>query len=149
MAEETRPTFAVFDIDGVLADHRHRLGHLRGKKDWNKFFAASEKDSLSPRGAALLEEYQEQCEVVLFTGRPVKERDRTRRWLQRHGLGELRLEMRRDGDRSPSPQMKGKILRRLLEEGDVLVVVDDELAAVQTAEGLGLPTIHATWVRKR
>ena len=35
----SRP-LAVFDIDGVLADVRHRLRHVEGpRKQWDAFFA--------------------------------------------------------------------------------------------------------------
>lgn len=34
-----RKPLAVFDIDGVLADVRHRLPHVQGRpKDWDAFF---------------------------------------------------------------------------------------------------------------
>jgi phosphoglycolate phosphatase-like HAD superfamily hydrolase len=36
---------AVFDVDGVVADVRHRLRHVaHGRKNWNAFFAAAADD---------------------------------------------------------------------------------------------------------
>ena len=44
----TRP-IAVLDIDGVLADVRHRLHHLeRQPTSWSGFFAAAVSDPLLP-----------------------------------------------------------------------------------------------------
>ena len=40
-----RVPFAVFDVDGVVADVAHRLHHVaRRPKDWRRFFAAAPKD---------------------------------------------------------------------------------------------------------
>src|SRR5659263_561226 len=48
-----RKPLAVFDIDGVLADVRHRLPHVQARpKDWDAFFAAIGKDPVLPDGLA-------------------------------------------------------------------------------------------------
>ena len=43
---------AVIDLDGVIADVRHRLHHLKAKpKDWDAFFAAAARhDEAHPEG---------------------------------------------------------------------------------------------------
>ena len=47
------PMVAVVDIDGVVADVRHRLHHVTGRpKDWRSFFAAAADDGLLGRGRA-------------------------------------------------------------------------------------------------
>src|SRR5664280_1362634 len=52
-----RKPLAVFDIDGVLADVRHRLPHVQSRpKDWDAFFAAIGKDPVLPDGLALAQE---------------------------------------------------------------------------------------------
>ena len=43
---------AVFDIDGVVADVRHRLHHLERRR-WLRFFEAADEDTVLPEGAAL------------------------------------------------------------------------------------------------
>ena len=49
----TRP-LAVFDIDGVLADVRHRLRHVEQRpKDWDAFFAAEPDDPTLVAGIAM------------------------------------------------------------------------------------------------
>ena len=45
---------AVFDIDGVVADVRHRLHHLERHRSWHAFFAAAADDPLLPEGARLV-----------------------------------------------------------------------------------------------
>ena len=69
-ADGPRP-LAVFDIDGVLADVRHRLHHVdRRPKDWDAFFAAAVDDPPLAEGVALARASADDCEVVYVTGRP-------------------------------------------------------------------------------
>jgi phosphoserine phosphatase len=68
-------TYAVVDIDGVVADVRHRLSFLdRRPKDWAGFFDAASLDPLLPEGAAMVGELTKRGHTVVWlTGRP--ERD--------------------------------------------------------------------------
>jgi hypothetical protein len=67
----TARPLAVFDIDGVLADVRHRLRFVeRRPKDWDAFFAAAVDDPPLEQGVALARASAEDCEVVYVTGRP-------------------------------------------------------------------------------
>ena len=61
---------AVFDIDGVVADVRHRLHHLERRRAWLRFFDAADEDTLLPEGAALVGELARAHEIVWLTGRP-------------------------------------------------------------------------------
>ena len=55
--QPTLPSVVVFDVDGVLADVRHRLRHVERKpKDWPAFFAAMGDDAPLPEGVALARE---------------------------------------------------------------------------------------------
>ena len=64
-------SLAVFDIDGVLADVRHRLHHLQVRPQrWEAFFSAADRDPLLPDGAARLRAAQVEHDVVYLTGRP-------------------------------------------------------------------------------
>ena len=66
---DDRP-LTIVDIDGVLADMRHRLHHLHGpRKDWRAFFAAARHDEPHPEGLAVVERLREDHERVFLTGR--------------------------------------------------------------------------------
>jgi len=74
--------WAVFDIDGVLADVRHRLHHLRRTPtDWRGFFSAADADPPLPEGVALLRRQSRHHPVAYVTGRPEFLRRVTRTWL--------------------------------------------------------------------
>ena len=52
---DDRP-LAFVDLDGVLADVRHRLHHLTGRrKDWDAFFDAAGQDPSHPEGKAVVD----------------------------------------------------------------------------------------------
>src|SRR5438046_4436126 len=83
---EERPV-AVFDVDGVVADVRHRLHHLsRRPKNWGAFFAAAGRDPVLDAGVQLAREYATGHRLVWLTGRPEHLRPVTEHWLTRHGL---------------------------------------------------------------
>ena len=49
--------WAVLDIDGVLADVRHRLHHLDGaRRDWGAFFAGMDADPVLAPGREVAQE---------------------------------------------------------------------------------------------
>src|SRR3954453_14131912 len=91
---EDRP-IAVIDLDGVVADVRHRLHHLDAKPlDWDAFLAAIPDDPVLAEGRAVLVRLAPDHEVVYLTGRPERTRAATEAWLRRHRLPKGRLIMR-------------------------------------------------------
>lgn len=141
------PPLAVFDVDGVLADVRHRLSHLeRRPKDWERFFSAAVDDPPLPQGLAMAAEAAKECEVVYVTGRPERCRTDTLDWFRRHGLPEGHLHMRADRDRSPARVGKPQWLARAARGRVVAFVVDDDLAVCDAYEAHGHRVIRATWM---
>lgn len=143
--EELLPLAAV-DLDGVVADVRHRLHHLEGRvADWESFFAAAVDDPPHDEGLAVVAHLDVDHEVVYLTGRPESCRDDTERWLEAHGIGGHRLVMRPAGVRRPAAELKRALLAEIASGREVAVVVDDDplvLAAMAEAE---IPTFHAAW----
>ena len=145
-ADEVRP-LAVFDVDGVLADVRHRVHHVeRRPKDWDAFFAAAVDDPPLEQGLALARASAQDCEVVYVTGRPERCRRDTLDWFRRHGLPEGRLVMRDPGDRRPARFAKPQLLRRLARGRVVAVVVDDDEQVCAAYEAAGWRVLRATWM---
>jgi hypothetical protein len=146
-AQRGRRPYAVVDLDGTLADVRHRLAHLlRRPKDWEAFFAAAPADALLPEGAAVLAQLRATCELVYLTGRPERCRSDTLAWLARHGLPPGSLHMRRGGDRRPARVTKLEVLRSLARQRPVAVLVDDDEDVVRAARAAGFPVLHADWM---
>jgi phosphoglycolate phosphatase-like HAD superfamily hydrolase len=146
--EPVEGTYATVDLDGVVADVRHRLHHIeRRPKDWDAFFAAAVDDPVLPEGRAVVEELVGRGhELVWLTGRPERCRRDTVDWLRRNGLPAGRLFMRREGDRRPARMTKLAILRALSRERPVAVAVDDDDEVVQVLRDAGFPVLHAQWM---
>ena len=143
---DPRP-LAVFDVDGVLADVRHRLHHLEARpKDWAGFFRAAVDDPPLAEGVALATESAKDCEVVYVTGRPEHCRDDTLAWFARHGLPPGRLSMRASQDRRPARLAKPQLLRRLARDRVVAVVVDDDEQVCDAYEAAGWQVLRARWM---
>lgn len=137
---------AVFDIDGVVADVRHRLHHIEGRhRSWERFFSAVDTDLLLAEGAALARDLAREHEVVWLTGRPEWIRGITESWLASHALPGTELHMRPNGDHRPAPLFKLGVLRRLAGRG-LAAVVDDDPEVVRAATGHGYPAVLADWV---
>jgi hypothetical protein len=148
-ATADRP-YAVVDLDGVVADVRHRLHHLDSRpKDWDGFFAAAPHDALLDEGAAVAHRLAQDHDLVWLTGRPERCRRDTVRWLGSMGLPGGRLLMRRSGDRRPARQVKVDVLRRLAGEKPVDVLVDDDGQVVAAARAAGFEVLHADWMAEQ
>lgn len=146
VSESPRP-LAVIDLDGVLADVRHRLHHIEGRpKRWDRFFAGIPDDPPLPEGLAIVQRLEPDHEIVYLTGRPEHTRHDTETWLDRHGLPPGRLVMRREGDRRPARVTKPALLRRLADRSPVAVVVDDDPAVCEALESAGWPVLRADWM---
>jgi hypothetical protein len=146
LAEE--PTSCVvLDIDGVLADVRHRLHHLaRRPKDWDAFFTAAPADPPLEVGPAFARTAASTHVVVYLTGRPERLRSDTQEWLRRHHLPAGRLLMRPDGQRKPAALVKLEHLHRLRQELRVELLVDDDPTVIDAARTAGFPVRLADWM---
>jgi phosphoglycolate phosphatase-like HAD superfamily hydrolase len=145
-AKDGRP-LAIVDLDGVLADVRHRLRHVDGRhKDWDAFFAGIPDDPPLAEGVAVLERLLADHEVILLTGRPERTRAATERWLSAQGLPRLRVIMRREGDRRPARQVKRQLVRRLAAGRTLGAVVDDDPEVCAALEADGWPVFRADWM---
>ena len=144
---EPPPAIAVFDIDGVLADVRHRL-HLLEKrpKDWAGFFAAAPADPPLAEGVALVRELETAYRVVYVTGRPERCQADTMRWLSDHALPSGKLIMRGDRDRRPARVVKAGIVDELARQASIAVVVDDDAAVCAALRSRGYPVLTADWL---
>jgi phosphoglycolate phosphatase-like HAD superfamily hydrolase len=143
---DVRPVVLI-DIDGVLADVRHRVRHVeRRPKDWDAFFAAAVDDPPLPDGIALVLSLAAEADVVYLTGRPERCRADTVRWLAEQSLPAGELLMRRDDDRRPARLTKLGVARRLRRRGVVRLAVDDDAAVVRALRDDGFEVLHATWM---
>jgi len=149
MDQADRP-LAVIDLDGVVADVRHRLHHLDAKpRDWDGFFAGIPDDPVLAEGRAVVEQLAPDHEIVYLTGRPERTRAATEAWLRRHRFPQGRLIMRSEHDRRPARVTKPNLLRRLADDGRrVAVIVDDDPEVCAALTRAGWPVLVADWMTR-
>jgi phosphoglycolate phosphatase-like HAD superfamily hydrolase len=149
VTDSTRRALAVFDLDNTLADTAHRQHFLEVRpKNWAAFFAAAPADPPLAEGIALALESARECEVLYLTGRPERCRRDTLDWLAAHGLPEGRVYMRSNADRRPARFTKLEILRRLAQDREIRVLVDDDEMVCDDAERAGFTVVRARWTAK-
>lgn len=143
---DSRPV-AVIDIDGVVADVRHRLHLIEGgSRRWEEFFRRAGDDPALEAGVELVRELSADHDVVWLTGRPERIRGLTATWLDEHGLPPGRLLMRPDRDFRPARLTKREELRRLRRGREVALVVDDDPDVVAALTEDGFPVRLADWL---
>jgi phosphoglycolate phosphatase-like HAD superfamily hydrolase len=143
----TQPMLAVVDIDGVVADVRHRLHHVDGRpKDWPAFFAAAADDGLLAEGGETVRRLAEVYDVVYLSGRPERLRRVTERWLDEQGLPPGDVLLRGDDDFRPSRLYKVEALQALAQDRTVVVLVDDDPRVLDAARAAGFDVLPATWM---
>lgn len=116
----------IVDIDGTIADVRHRLHHIKGprKKNWKAFFEAMDRDTPIEPMIAQVHGLEKDHDIIVVTGRPEHYRARTQRWLKKHGIRYLRLFMRPSGDHRPDYTVKAEVLREF-QKGQIVLAIDD------------------------
>ena len=103
--------WAIFDIDGTLANCKHRV-HLAQAKQWDEFHSLAPKDQVIQPVARLMRRIAADHPVVLLTGRNERYRQLTLKWLRENSLSiwTTELLMRPDDDFTRDGEMKWKML---------------------------------------
>jgi len=138
---------AVFDIDGTVADTRHRGHHLEcTPKNWDAFFDACGDDTPLAEGLALAAHHAYAGDdIVYLTGRPERIRGLTQAWLSGCGFPDGQLLMRRDLDRRPATTYKVQAVSKLRQQHGISLYVDDDASVVRMVRALGIPVRLVDW----
>jgi phosphoglycolate phosphatase-like HAD superfamily hydrolase len=134
----------VFDIDGVLSDAAGRQHYLDDEvRDWRGFFDAAGEDPLIDDVARLLDLLEPGLVIVLLTGRPLRVRDLTVDWLERHHVRWDLLAMRARGDYDAAPVFKQETVEALRNRGfDLRLAFEDDRRNVEMFQRSGVPCIY-------
>jgi hypothetical protein len=114
----------VMDIDGTVADDRHRL-NLRGAIDWDAYHSLAEEDLPNHGPINLINKMTEiGCVVVLISSRPESTRNLTNKWLLINKVMAGHLLMRANDDWRPAPIIKVEMLNEFTKRAGGLLPVD-------------------------
>jgi hypothetical protein len=138
----------ICDIDGTIADVRHRLhyiqnedGSKKAKPDWDSFHTSCVDDTPFLDVIRVVDTLRmgtcgcgyTRLKLYFLSGRNDVVREQTERWLEDvGGFGHYAsLVMRKAGDRRPDTQIKLEMMRELgLTPNDVLCIFDDRQCVV-------------------
>lgn len=135
----------VFDLDGTLADLGHRLQYVKGpgKKDWDAFHEACDRDAPITKTIGLAQlHWDAGYRVEVWSGRMSTVEDKTMRWLAEHGIKYHYLRMRPRGDYTPDDEMKERWLRMLAPSARPIYVFDDRKRVVDMWRRNGILCFH-------
>lgn len=107
----------IFDIDGTIADCRHRRHFVNdGNNDWDSFYHAMADDKpIKPIISLYHHLLPRVTKIKFITGRPESYRNQTQEWLIHRGIiiDNEDLRMRATTDYRPDWQIKEHILMKL------------------------------------
>jgi hypothetical protein len=136
----------LFDIDGTLADIRHRRVYLDAvPPDWKTFNTAMGDDVPN---LAVVDFYKvlwasDAYDLILVTGRNESSRKITEQWLFWNEIPFSRLMMRADGDNRADHLIKAEILDQLIGEGRrIAFTVDDRQQVVDMWRRRGITCLQ-------
>lgn len=142
------PPYVLCDLDGVVFDHRHRLGLIaQAPKQWDAYYAASDQDPLIAPTVRLVKGLQRTgYEIVFTTGRP--------RRVEQQTLGQImkafplftkwNILMRQEDCFLPNVEIKAAHLKASREffGQDPFLAIDDLAAVCKMYRKEGIPTLQ-------
>lgn len=139
----------IVDLDGTLADCRHRRRFLdQDPKDWKGFFEAMVDDT--PNG--FIEEImrwasqgngQWNCKIIFVSGRPGDYLEVTKKWLAKWDIEYDAIYLREKGDYRPDEVVKLEIYKKkIAPHFDVRMVFDDRDKVVKMWRSQGVPCLQ-------
>lgn len=141
----------ICDIDGTVADLRHRLHHIQGKhKDYDKFYDLCAFDALIATTGQVIQSLARDGYLIVFmSGRPDSHRSQTLQWLRCHLGWTGPLYMRKAGDYRPDHVVKRELYMQMLADlnastENILCAFDDRPSIVALWRNLGITTYQVS-----
>lgn len=138
----------IVDIDGTIADMRHRRHFVHpadgGKKDWRSFFESMSEDiPIEPMHIMLNHLHEAQHTIILCTGRPNNYRQLTSQWLDLHKFYRTYLYMRDEKDNRADFIAKEAMLQKMKEYGlNPQLAFEDKQECVDMWRANGILTLQ-------
>lgn len=136
-----KPKILVVDIDGCLADNTHRLYPHNAVSYEDSFSRVSEDTVLN---YFMMRNFLMDNYVKFLTWRSEVCRINTLNWLRKEfPFIEIdELIMRPLWDKRPSVDFKEEETKKLMEDYDIVLAIDDDIKIIEMYRRLGLNTLH-------
>ncbi len=135
--------YIFFDLDGTLADIKHRKHHVEGhRKDFTSFEHPLNIAKDKPNRALIellnILAATEKYKIMLLSGRNSDARNATQEWLKENGVIYDNLFMRASKDYRPDQVIKKELLLSICKPEEVLCIFDDRNKVVEMWRSLGI-----------
>lgn len=124
----------IFDIDGTIADVRHRRQYVATKpRNWDAWNAGIIHDKPISQVLEVFNALKDRFVVFFVSGRSDDYRDVTVQWLEKHGITEYDyngLLMRKYKDHRDDAIVKSEIADQIEENYKIFAVFDDRKRVV-------------------
>ena len=133
----------IFDLDGTLADIKHRRHFVEGdNNDWDSFYKECVNDSPKPQTIDMFNLLQSAGHtMVICSGRSDVVRKETYQWLRKNNIKPDILFMREDGDFTADDRLKKNWLK-VMNKSDIYCVFDDRDRVVKMWRKEGLTCLQ-------
>lgn len=134
----------IFDLDGTLANIKHRLHHIKeGKPNWDAFNRACNEDLPEWKIIRLAREFSaDGYHIIICTGRMADVRDKTEDWLQHYDIPYHRLYMRQPDDFRSDVDVKKQMLELMEPVYRIYMVFEDRNKVVKMYRDHGLTCLQ-------
>jgi predicted kinase len=133
------------DIDGTIADTKHRLHFVESDpKDWKGFFGNMHLDPVRKDVQdILIQHYNEGKTIIFLSARPDNYKDVTLKWLEDKYLTfAYTLIMRPSNDKRPDTEVKRKMLEDHFPDQSVIhSIIDDRPSVIRLWKEMGIPNV--------
>lgn len=136
----------VVDIDGTIAKVGERLKYLKGKPDYEKFYASCFDDDPITEMVDLVKHLAKKYTIVYCTGRREQVRKQTADWFFKHDLPTGKLLMRPDKDHRHDVEVKPEQLAKAgIEICQIAFVLEDRNSMVKKWRKLGIKCLQVAY----
>ncbi len=142
LSKEQKTKAIIVDMDGTLADCRHRRQHAE-KGDFKAFYKRMGDDIVNYWCRRIIEKFNDTHSILIVSGRPREYQGVTEAWLISNMVHYHDLFMRETGDYRDDTVVKEEIFRENIEKNyDVDFVLDDRAKVVKMWRNLGLTCLQ-------
>jgi uncharacterized HAD superfamily protein len=133
----------IVDIDGTIATPGERLKYLKGKPDYEKFYASCFDDAPIEEIIDLVILLSKKYTIVYCTGRREQVRNLTADWLFKYDLPAGKLIMRPNGDKRHDTECKPEQLDKYgISLSEIAFILEDRNSMVKKWRELGVKCLH-------
>lgn len=133
----------VVDLDGTLANIKHRQEKLLNENNWKDFNSKMNLDKLNFWCYELIELFRCKYEIIIVTGRSEEFLTTTKKWLADNKVFYNEIFFRKKNDYRDDKIVKKEIFEQYIQPiYETLFVIDDRDKVVQMWRELGLTCLQ-------